>query len=34
MEHHLSPRSIEQLKKLVSALESDEAGRLLDKYLS
>jgi DtxR family transcriptional regulator, Mn-dependent transcriptional regulator len=34
MEHHLSPRSIEQLKKLVSALESDEAGRLLSKYLS
>jgi Mn-dependent DtxR family transcriptional regulator len=33
MEHHLSPRSIEQLKKLVSALETDEAGRLLSKYL-
>jgi len=34
MEHHLSPRSIEQLKKLVGALETDDAGRLLDKYLN
>jgi drug/metabolite transporter (DMT)-like permease len=33
MEHHLSPRSIEQLKKLASALENDEAGRLLRRYL-
>jgi Mn-dependent DtxR family transcriptional regulator len=33
MEHHLSPGSIEQLKKLVNALESDDIGRLLDKYL-
>lgn len=32
MEHHLSPRSIEQLKKLVCALESDEAGRLLGRF--
>jgi Mn-dependent DtxR family transcriptional regulator len=33
MEHHLSPRSIEQLKKLVGALETDEARGLLGKYL-
>lgn len=32
MEHHLSPRSIEQLKKLVCVLESDSAGRLPGKY--
>lgn len=34
MEHHLSPRSIEQLKKLVSALESDEGEKLRYKLLS
>ncbi len=33
MEHHLSPGSIEQLKKLVGALEADEARGLLGRHL-
>ena len=33
MEHHLSPKSIEQLKKLVGALETGEARALLDRHL-
>jgi len=33
MEHHLSPGSLERLKKLVSVLESDHGSRLLKEHL-